>query len=164
MSKLGYIYIMCVAVAMMVASCTKISDNQLPQVPVNINLSKAGYWQTYGVVAPGSYRMFVKNERIPSNYPYNANTYTGYGGVLLVCDIYTANPMAYDLSCPVERRPDVRVSIDGNSYDAVCGSCGSHYDVMGGWGTPLSGKAFTQKVGMNRYNVVKTGSGYNIVN
>jgi hypothetical protein len=36
--------------------------------------------------------------------------------------------------------------------------------VMGGWGTPLSGKAFTQKVGMNRYNVVKTGSGYNIVN
>ncbi|MEE1338187.1 MAG: hypothetical protein UHD04_04510, partial [Muribaculaceae bacterium] len=81
MSKLGYIYIMCVAVAMMVASCTKISDNQLPQAPVNINLSKAGYWQTYGVVAPGAYRMFVKNERIPSNYPYNANTYTGYGGV-----------------------------------------------------------------------------------
>lgn len=159
-----YIYIICVAVLISGNSCTKISDSQIPSYPVNLNLSTAGYWQTYGVVSPGAYRKFVKSERIPANYPYNANTYTGFGGVLLVCDIYTGNPVAYDLSCPVERRDNIRVSIAENSYDAVCAACGSHYDVMGGWGTPLSGKALTQKVGLTRYNVVKTASGYNVVN
>lgn len=162
MIKQCYIYIMCIAVA--IASCTEINDNQLPASLVKINLSTAGYWQTYGVASPGIYRMFVKSERIPANYPYNANIYTGFGGVLLVSDIYTGEPMAFDLSCPVERRANVRVTIEEESYDAVCASCGSHYNVMGGWGAPISGKALTEKVGLTRYNVVKTGSGYNVVN
>lgn len=146
-------------------ACTKISDNQIPSYPVNLNLSTVGYWDTYGVKAPGSYRLFNKMERIPANYPYNANIYTGFGGVLLVCDVYTNEPLAYDASCPVERRADVRVTIDENSgYEAVCSKCGSHYDVMSGWGTPVSGKALTQKVGLMRYSVIRTGSGYNVVN
>lgn len=164
MKTLLYIYIICVVVLISGNSCTKISDNQIPSYPVNLNLSTAGYWQTYGVTSPGSYRKFIKSERIPANYPYNANTYTGFGGVLLVCDIYTGNPVAYDLSCPVERRENIRVTIEENSYDAVCTICGSHYDVMGGWGTPTSGKALTQKVGLTRYSVIKTGGGYNVVN
>lgn len=159
-----YIYIMCIVVAMGVTSCTEISDNQLPISQVKINLSTAGYWQTYGVTSPGAYRMFVKSERIPANYPYNANVYTGFGGVLLVSDIYSGEPVAYDLSCPVERRANIRVTIENESYDAVCASCGSHYNVMGGWGAPISGKALIEKVGLTRYNVVKTGSGYNVVN
>lgn len=159
------LYIIGVSVLMLgVQSCTKINDNQIPSYPVNLNLSTAGYWQTYGVTSPGTYRVFNKSERIPTNYPYNANIYTGFGGVLLVCDIYTSEPMAYDMSCPVERRADVRVSIDESSYEAVCAKCGSHFDVMTGWGTPVSGKALTEKVGMTRYSVVKTGSGYNVVN
>lgn len=159
-----YIYIMCIVVTMGVISCTEISDNQLPISQVKINLSTAGYWQTYGVTSPGAYRMFVKSERIPANYPYNANVYTGFGGVLLVSDIYSGEPVAYDLSCPVERRTNVRVTIENESYDAVCASCGSHYNVMGGWGAPISGKALIEKVGLTRYYVVKTGSGYNVVN
>lgn len=155
---------MCIVVTMGVISCTEISDNQLPISQVKINLSTAGYWQTYGVTSPGAYRMFVKSERIPANYPYNANVYTGFGGVLLVSDIYSGEPVAYDLSCPVERRTNVRVTIENESYDAVCASCGSHYNVMGGWGAPISGKALIEKVGLTRYNVVKTGSGYNVVN
>lgn len=156
---------MCAAVLLsMAASCTEINDNQIPTVPVNINLSSAGYWQTYGVASPGAYRYFNKSERIPANYPYNANSFTGFGGVLLVSDLYTNTPIAYDMSCPVERRANIRVAINASSYEAVCSSCGSHFDVMGGWGTPLSGKALTQKVGLNRYKVIKTGGGYNIVN
>ena len=163
MKKAGYIYIMCMALVMLV-SCTEISDNAVPAYPVSINLSTAGYWQTYGVHSPGAYRIFVKNDRIPANYPYTANTYTGYGGVLLVSDIYANSPVAYDLSCPVERRQDVRIGMDANTYEAVCALCGSRYDVMGGWGTPISGKAFTQKVGLSKYSVVKKGAGYNILN
>ena len=156
---------MCAAVLFSIAaSCTEIKDNQIPEYPVSINLSTAGYWQTYGVTSPGTYQMFIKSECIPANYPYNANIYTGFGGVLLVSDVYTNTPIAYDLSCPVERRANVRVAISGDSFDAVCSSCGSHFDVMGGWGTPISGKALTQKVGLSKYNVVKRGGGYNIVN
>lgn len=159
------LYIIGVVLSLFMAqSCTKISDDQIPSYPVMLNLSTAGYWQTYGVSSPGLYRTFIKSERIPSNYPYNANIYTGFGGVLLVGDIYTGEPVAYDLACPVERRADVRISVDESSYEAVCPKCGSHYDVMSGWGTPLSGKALTQKVGLSRYSVVKTGSGYNVVN
>lgn len=160
------IYIICVLLIVSgVMACTKISDNQIPSYPVNLNLSTAGYWQTYGVTSPGSYRLFNKVERIPANYPYNANIYTGFGGVLLVCDIFSNEPLAYDASCPVERRADVRVAIDENSsYEAVCSKCGSHFNVMSGWGTPVSGKALTQKVGLTRYDVIKTGSGYNVVN
>ncbi len=163
MKKWCYIYIMYVLVVAL-ASCTKISDNAVPSYPVNINLSTVGYWQTYGVTSPGMYKMFIKAERIPANYHYTARTYTGFGGVLLVSDIYTSTPMAYDLSCPVERRADVRIAIDEKNYDAVCSNCGSRFDVMGGWGAPVSGKALTQKVGMSRYSVVKSGAGYNIIN
>ena len=160
-----YYYIIGVILSVVIFhSCIDIDDNKIPSYPVNLNLSTAGYWQTYGVTSPGSYRIFNKSERLPANYPYNANIYTGFGGVLLVCDIYTSEPMAYDLSCPVERRADVRVSIDESTYEAVCPKCGSHYDVMAGWGTPVSGKALSEKVGMSRYTVVKTGSGYNVVN
>lgn len=160
------IYIIGVLILVMsMNACTKISDNQIPSYPVNLNLSTAGYWQTYGVTSPGTYRLFNKVERIPMNYPYNANTYTGFGGVLLVCDIYSSEPLAYDASCPVERRADVRVVIEENNInEAVCQKCGSRYDVMSGWGTPVSGKALTQKVGLTRYSVIKTGSGYNVVN
>lgn len=166
MKMRGILYIIGVFVAFLCGiSCTKINDDQVPTYPVNLNLSTAGYWQTYGVVSPGDYRIFNRSERVPANYPFNANSYTGFGGVLLVCDIYTSEPIAYDLSCPVERRADVRVSIDSeSSYEAVCAKCGSHYDVMSGWGTPVSGKALTQKVGLKRYSVVKTGSGYNVTN
>ena len=145
-------------------SCTKINDEQIPSYPVNLNLSTAGYWQTYGVTSPGMYRVFNAVEHIPSNYPYVATSRTGFGGVLLVSDIYSGEPMAYDMSCPVERRADVRIRIEEPSYEAVCDKCGSRYDVMSGWGAPLSGKAFVQKVGLSRYSVVKTGSGYNVMN
>ena len=158
-----YIYIMCIALVMLV-SCTEVSDNAVPAYPVSINLSTAGYWQTYGVHSPGAYRLFVKSDRIPANYPYTANTYTGFGGVMLVSDIYTNTPKAYDLSCPVECKSNVRIAIDEKTYEAVCASCGSRYDVMGGWGTPISGKALTRKVGLSRYSVVQKGAGYNILN
>lgn len=159
------LYIIGVAVQLLFClSCSKIDDNMLPSYPVYINLSTPGYWDTYGVVSPGMYRIFNKNEGVPTNYPYNANIYTGYGGVLLVCDLFESAPRAYDMSCPVERRADVRISVDSSNYEAVCAKCGSRYDVMSGWGAPLDGKALSQKIGLTRYSVVKTGSGYNVVN
>lgn len=163
MTRLIY-YIIGVILLLFTQSCIEINDDQIPSYPVSINLSTAGYWQTYGVTSPGMYRVFNVGERIPANYPYVATSRTGFGGVLLVSDIYSGEPCAYDMSCPVERRADVRIYVDESSYEAVCAKCGSHYDIMGGWGAPLSGKAVTNKVGLSRYRVVKMGAGYNVVN
>ena len=166
MNRLRHIlYIIGVILSLaMMQSCIDIDDNKIPSYPVNINLSTAGYWQTYGVTAPGMYREFNIDERKPANYPYVASSRTGFGGVLLVSDIFSGDPMAYDMSCPVERRADVRIYIDESNYEAVCPKCGSRYDVMAGWGSPLYGRALSMKVGLSRYSVVKFGAGYNIVN
>lgn len=82
---------------------------------------------------------------------------TGYGGVLLVADI-NGMPRAYDLSCPVENNPEIRVKVDMETTDAVCPKCGSHYDVFVNYGSPTSGPAAKNGYGLTRYMV---GSGPN---
>lgn len=144
-------------VSLFISSCEKIDNQRIPGVAVNIELSNAGLWDTYGVHGYGQYNMFIKNLRIPGNYSYTASTFTGFGGVLLISGFdsntgdYNA-PLAYDLACPVEAKSDVLVEIDKNNYEAVCKKCGSRYNVCEGQGAPLSGKAVEYKYGMQRYN------------
>ena len=166
-----YIYMVIVGVMIIaLASCDDIKNSRTPVWPVNINIGTTGQWVTYGVHAYGEYRMFNKSLGLPTNpsYPYTANTYTGFGGVLLILGYnFTTNdystPMAFDLSCPVENTPDTRVKIDANNYDAVCPVCGSHYSVIEGGGTPLSGPALQKKYGLQRYRVTKTTTGGYII-
>ena len=119
-------------------SCNTITDDALPALPVNINLSPVSVWNTYGVTAFGSYRYFVMQNSEPSGFPYIGQSATGFGGVLLVCGFnpYTTDagvPMAYDLACPVERRAEVRVRMKATDTFpmAVCPECGRSY-VAGG--------------------------------
>lgn len=139
-------------------SCNTVDDNRIPSFPVNINLTTADMWITYGVQGYGAYRYFIASLREPRNFPYTDRTYTGYGGVLLVSGVnpFTQEagvPMAYDLSCPVECSPNVRVAMlpDGYSFVAVCPDCGSHYDVIELGGSPVSGPAKSQRLGLRRY-------------
>lgn len=90
------------------------------------------------------------------------NTYTGYGGVLLMMGI--ESPMAYDLSCPVEVSRDVILTINPENYDAVCPRCGSRFNPLTGAGGPLSGVAINNKVGMRQYRVLPSKGGYVITN
>lgn len=130
--------------------CAKeLIDNRIPAYPVYINLNNSGLWSAYGVSGIGSYRYFVREQRIPAGFAYLESTYTGFGGVLLfgnapyfVDDGPAAPcmPVAYDLACPVEAKQDVRVYLDEDTFQAICPVCGSHYDVMGG-GYPLQGPA-----------------------
>ena len=100
--------------------------------------------------------------QLPSNFPYNVNTYTGYGGVLLMMGLEM--PMAYDLSCPVEMSRDVILTINPDNYDAVCPRCGSRFNPLTGAGGPLSGVAINNKVGMRQYRVIPSNGGYIIAN
>lgn len=140
-------------------------------MPVNISLADAGLWNTYGVSGFGSYRNFIYPNQ-PSGYPYKSNGATGFGGVLLIEGLDPFNnlgiyPLAYDLACPVERNPEIRVIIDRENYVAFCPECKSVYDVTNAAGAPISGEANTgkYKYSLKMYRVVPSGlGGYYITN
>ena len=168
------LFLSLMALLSVVSSCNQIDDARIPSLPVYINLSGAGMWNTYGVSGVGISRNFINSQDLisPSGFPFNANTYTGFVGVLLIggVDPYTSEPnvpLAYDLSCPVECKSTVRVAVDADNLDAVCPECGSHYDVVMAGGSPVSGPALTgkYKYGLRRYYCDPAqGGGYIIHN
>jgi hypothetical protein len=119
-------------------------------------------WDTYGVGGALDTRRFIKADRVPANYPYAAGNYTGFGGVLLVCD-YQGNAVAYDLACPVECKATVRVSVNTTSHIAECQTCHSTYDIFENYGYPLSGKAAEYGYGLRRYYVVSGSTDYRVI-
>lgn len=150
------------AIATVALSCHTIDDNRIPVAPVNIVFNTSADWDIYGVAAATDHRRFIRDQRIPANFPYTATTFTGYGGILLVCDVMGA-PLAYDLSCPVEAKTAVRVQIDPESLLAVCPVCGSTYDVLSLQGAPTSGIAAERGYGMRRYRVGQGQAAFKVV-
>ena len=163
-----------IASIMCLQGCSGVDNDRIPNMAVNISLSDAGVWNTYGVSGFGSHRNFIysSSEKQPAGFPYKTGSATGFGGVLLIegLDPYNnlgAYPLAYDLACPVERKADVRVVIDNENYVAVCPQCHSVYDVTMAAGAPIGGEALTgkYKYALKMYQVVPTGSGgYYIIN
>lgn len=152
-------------------ACNTIDDDRLPTYPVMLSLVPEGVWSTYGPSGIGDFRYFIKEEQQPRNFPYTDRTYTGVAGILLVkgIDPFTTEadvPLAYDLCCPVERRADTRVQMQGGGAlpEAVCPVCGSHYDVIERGGAPKSGPALAEKYGLKMYQCLPgNGGGYVIV-
>lgn len=137
-------------------------------MPVNIDMSNQGLWNTYGVFGFGQYRYFIftSSQREPAGFPYSYNSATGYGGVLLIGGQGFSGeiaPLAYDLSCPVERQPYVRVFIDIDTLFAVCPECGSVYDVVEAHGAPVEGPAYSMHYALTPYNCYPTNTGGYIV-
>ena len=166
MKKTCVIMVLLMAV---LASCEHINNKEVPNFMVRLDLSSFAVWSTYGVAGVGDYRYFNRDKRLPANFPYNVNTYTGFGGILLMMglDSSTGNysPVAYDAACPVENRMDVVVGIDSDNFDAVCPNCKSRYDVFMGSGGPKSGPAITHRYGLRMLKVYSSPSGgYTISN
>ena len=148
------------------SGCHEVDDERIPRMPVSINITGAGMWNTYGVAGTGLSRDFILREGIPEGFPYTQGSATGFGGVLLIggMDPFTSEPnvpLAYDLACPVERKSSVRVYIDAGNLDAVCPECGSHYNVVTGGGSPVSGIALTGKTkyALRRYQCLGGNTG-----
>ena len=148
--------------ALSATSCEHIDSKAVPNFTVRIDLANYALWTTYGVNGMGDYRIFNRDKRLPANFPYNVNTYTGYGGVLLMMGM--DGPMAYDLACPVEVSPEITLSISADNFDAICPRCGSHFNPLTGAGGPVSGVAINNKVGMRQYRVNPSNGGYFISN
>ena len=144
----------------LITACNTVDESRIPSVSVNLNLASASLWDTYGVSAFGDSRIFIRPLGEPRNFPYTDKTATGYGGLLIVSGMnpFTLEagvPMAYDLSCPVECKPDIRVAMKAGEAlpYAECPKCGSTYDVVERAGSPTSGPALQHKYGLRRYEV-----------
>ena len=159
---------LCIGVLCSLSGCNTTDDERIPNMAVSINLSDAGLWSRYGVSGFGIPQYFIKSLRQPAGFAYLDRTMTGFGGVLLIGGFdYRINevaPLAYDLACPVERKQDVRVKVDPESFEAICPVCGSKYDVTMGAGAPLSGPAASMHYGLRAYRCVPNGTGYIITN
>lgn len=157
------------------AGCETVDEGRIPSLRVSINIRPISTWNTYGVSGFGDYQYFVLSpgsERLPAGFAYNTVSATGYGGVLLIMGMDpftgdTMSPQAYDLSCPVEKSPTVRVAIEPATSEAVCPVCLSHYDVTMRGGAPISGPAAdkSKRYGLRRYSCIGTPyEGYVITN
>jgi len=160
--KLKSLPIFLIAACAFLTGCDRLDDQRIPPAPVYIPFVTVGEWTVSGVGGALDYRRFIKEQKIPTEYHYTAISATGFGGVLLVCDI-NGNPTAYDLSCPVESKRDVRVSVDTDAMIAKCPKCQSTYDIFSLGGHPLSGPAAKDGFGMRRYNVGPAGGNYMLI-
>lgn len=162
------------AALLLLGGCETVNDTRIPAMPVYIDLSNQGMWNSYGVSGFGSFRYFVCQTGSaiePAGFPYKDGAATGYGGVLLIegmdpFELQTSMPLGYDLSCPVEKSPTIRVAIDPKTFEAVCPVCESHYDVTMGAGAPTAGPALAgeRQYGLRRYAVHPTTLGGYIIN
>lgn len=137
--------------------CDHLIDNRIPALPVYINISGHGMWNSWGVDAYGQSRDFIliDKTRLPSGFPYGQTSATGYGGVMLIMGIdpfsNEMTPLAYDLSCPVEKSRTIRVAIDPETNEAVCPKCHSRYNVTERGGSPTAGQALTDHYQLKMY-------------
>ena len=142
---------------------------------VNISLADPGVWNSYGVSGFGSHRTFIystNGSSQPTGFTYKSGSGTGFGGVLLIEGMdpfssLTSSPLAYDLACPVERKANIKVKIDPDTYVAFCPECGSTYDVTMQRGAPIEGEAAIgkYKYALKSYNCIPSGyGGYVITN
>lgn len=157
-----------IGAGLLTGGCESIYDDVIPAMPVSINLTGHGTWNTYGVPGFGFFRYFIisPGNVEPAGFPYSTTSATGYGGVLLIggMDPYTGEtnvPLAYDLSCPIERSQTVRVQVNTSTLEAVCPVCHSHYNVVEAAGAPVAGPALegTQKYRLKKYRCLPSPEG-----
>ncbi|MDE6495368.1 MAG: hypothetical protein K2L30_03925 [Duncaniella sp.] len=137
-------------------SCDNVNDERIPYAPVYITFTTEAEWRLYGTPAASDVRRFIKSEKLPARFPYTAMSETGFGGVMLVCDALGEN-RAFDLACPVEVSQKVRIYVPEGEINAQCPVCGSTYDIMSGYGHPLSGPAQKDGYWLKTYRVSYTG-------
>lgn len=70
-----------------ITGCSSIEDDRIPPAPVNLTFRTVADWDMYANPTALEYKMFIKEQRIPSNFNYTAISETGLGGILIVGDV-----------------------------------------------------------------------------
>lgn len=148
--------IACTLAAVWLSGCHSVDiKDDVVTGAVYIPFATAGDWEAYGVSGAMQSRVFVRWLALPEHYPYQDYCFTGFGGVLMTCTALS-NYCAFDMACPVEHSPEVRVAIDSELNMAVCPKCGSIYDVFQleeSPGYPVGGPARKDGYGLTVYRV-----------
>ena len=104
---------------LMSASCDKVQDSQIPNVPFSFTIN-----------------LDVANQlRIPGNSMFFPGV--GYGGVIVYCELEDSY-YAYDATCSYEISQTCKVKNEG--VLGTCSCCGSEFILIGG-AFPSSGPA-----------------------
>lgn len=131
-------------VMLVVVGCNDMRT-PIPDYPVLLDINLAA--DATEVVPVLGYKCFIT--------PRKVNEYLGYGGILVyhTVNVEGCPYVAFDLSCPHEAIPNIRLRIcdDGT---AVCDSCGSVYMLLDGTGFATAGPTRHK---LRRYNVAQLG-------
>ncbi|MGL4992620.1 MAG: hypothetical protein ACRC6R_00575 [Bacteroidales bacterium] len=139
-----------ILLAQLITSCAKTETiSRIPDARVALQLNV----DYHNLMEP------LTGKSVTSLNGLNANSYLGYGGILVYYGFALDggyNHYAFDLSCPVEVDPKVRVSIF-ESVKARCAKCGSVYDIQYGGGFPIEGKASQEGYYLRSYRTFLNG-------
>lgn len=100
----------------------------------------------------------------------DANQYgekMGFGGVLVyhgLSSIGTSTFYAFDAACPYEASSNVTVEVEESGIYAICPKCGSKYELLNGFGSPVEGPSAEAKYRLQPYTVEVNGNIIRIYN
>ncbi len=117
-------------------SCSKTYESSIPYRQVNLELDLT--YQDKALKAVQAYKIYT-----PQNI-YQAGELTGFGGVLVYHGLDNNGGDAYfafDAACPYEADKNTIVTVDEDAVYAVCPKCQSRYELLNGFGNPVSGPA-----------------------
>ncbi|MGL5785356.1 MAG: hypothetical protein ACRCX4_00845 [Bacteroidales bacterium] len=144
-------FFLVVSLVLMSACGNSETVSRIPDASVNLR-ANIDY---YGLTTPYTYKSFTSKQGLPET------TFLGYGGILLIGGIdFNGDHVAYyafDLSCPVEARPDIKVGINKELLQAECPKCKSRYAVFEGAGYPTFGEAKEKSYYLRRYTTRLSG-------
>ena len=140
-------------------ACTEKIELRIPPRPVYLELDLA--FQDKALKGIQAYKIYTEKD------VDQEGERTGFGGVLVFHGL-ASNGMdafyAFDAACPHEASTNVRVEIDESAVYAICPKCGSKFEVLNGFGNPVSGPCVQEKQGLKRYKVNAQGNKIYIFN
>lgn len=143
MKYLSKHFLLILVLAFSVASCNDNIQSSIPDYPVNLELNLTSTYPTFRNSHNKSLT-FLKGITITDR--------VGYGGILVYTS-FDGGYYAFDMACPYEAKPTVRV-YPNELGQAVCEKCGSVFDLGYGIGNPTSGPA---KEALKRYRATLSG-------
>ncbi|MDR2684550.1 MAG: hypothetical protein LBB53_04115 [Prevotellaceae bacterium] len=110
----------------------------IPDMPVNLEFNIVA--AAPELSAFGSFKEFTEQQ--------NMSQALGYGGIV-VFHTFDGVFCAFDMSCPVEAKPDVRIATD-NTGTARCTKCNAEFFLGDGNAFPIKGNS---KFPLRKYSV-----------
>jgi nitrite reductase/ring-hydroxylating ferredoxin subunit len=129
-------------ISFLIVGCNDNYISSIPDFPVYMELNLTTTYPNFH--SPNQSLTFIK--------PITVKDRIGYGGILVYIG-FDNQYYAFDMSCPYEHQPTIRVYPNGLGQ-AVCEKCGSVFDIGYGIGNTSAGKA---KEILKRYKVTLNG-------